>query len=86
MSEDLTDPRAAAVARIKARRNLKAQAAMFAVLSLVLVLLWAVSDGGFFWPIFPMLGFALALFGQWRAIDANRPITEAEIARELGEQ
>ena len=83
--DDLTDPRSAAVARIKAKRNLTAQAGIFMVSSVVLIAIWAAFDRGFFWPIFPMFGFAMALFGQWRALTASRPITEDEIRREMGQ-
>ena len=81
---DPTDPRAAAIARLKARRNLSYQAVSYLVISIFLVIVWAIGDRGFFWPIFPMLGFALAIFGQWRAISLNKPITEDDIRREMG--
>jgi hypothetical protein len=51
----------------------------------VLIVIWAVAGGGSFWPIFPMIGFGFALFGQWQAIHGNRPISEDEIRREMDE-
>src|SRR5262245_15344308 len=57
------DPRTAAIARLKAKRNLRYQAAVFAVISVVLIVIWLATDRGFFWPIFPIAGFLLALGG-----------------------
>ncbi|MCD9624863.1 2TM domain-containing protein [Rhabdothermincola salaria] len=85
MTDDLDDPRRAAIARIKARRNLKIQAGTFALLTVVLIVIWAVAGGGFFWPVFPMIGFAFALLGQWQALQGKRPISEDEIRREMDE-
>jgi hypothetical protein len=31
---------------------------MYVAVNTFLVLIWAVTDAGFFWPIFPILGFA----------------------------
>ena len=85
MDDELDDPRQAAIARIKGRRNLELQAGSFALLSVVLIVVWAVAGGGFFWPVFAMIGFAFALFSQWQALQGRRPISEDEIRREMGE-
>lgn len=77
------DPRTAAIHRLRARRSMVYQAGLYLVLSVFFVVIWAFSDGGFFWPIFPIFGFVLALLGQARVF-WQRPITEDDIQREMG--
>jgi hypothetical protein len=81
---DPTDPRAVAIHRVKAKRALRTQAALFALMTVVLIAIWGAADRGFFWPIFPMIGFALALLGQWQALQTDKPVSEDEIRREMG--
>jgi signal transduction histidine kinase len=42
------------------RRNLETQAAFSIVLSVYAFFDWAISGGGYFWPVWPLLGFAIA--------------------------
>jgi hypothetical protein len=51
----------------------------------VCVIIWAVSGAGDFWPVWVMLGFAIALAASaWNACGPRqRPITEDEIQREM---
>ena len=77
------DPRTAAIARLHLKRNLRYQAAVFVILSIFFVVIWLASDRGFFWPIFPIAGFALALGGQAWSIYGSKPISEADIQREI---
>ena len=48
------------------------------------VVIWAATTlGGYFWPIWPIVGLAIALgFLAW-ATFGQRPITEADIEREM---
>ena len=34
-------------------------------ITVVLIVIWAASGMGYFWPIWPMIGFAMAIFGVW---------------------
>jgi hypothetical protein len=77
------DPRDAAIARIRAKRHVWTSAASFVVLELIFVAIWALGHHGFFWPIWPAVGFALALAGQaYQAYGGGR-ITEEQIQREM---
>jgi len=50
---------------------------MFITVNARLVAIWAVtSDGGFFWPIFPLLGWGIGLAGNAWDVYARKPITE----------
>jgi hypothetical protein len=76
------DGRNRAIARIKRRRAFYSQAATFAVVTVVLVVIWAIGGGGFFWPVFPMLGFAIALGAQARDLFSSG-ISDSAIDREM---
>ena len=34
-------------------------------ITVILIVIWAASGMGYFWPIWPMIGFAMAIFGFW---------------------
>jgi hypothetical protein len=34
-------------------------------ITVILIAVWAASGMGYFWPIWPMIGFAMAIFGVW---------------------
>ena len=77
------DTREQAIERIKRKRAFWSTAATFALIVTLLVVVWAVSGGGFFWPVFPAVGLAIALgFQAWGPFGGHKPITEDEIARE----
>jgi hypothetical protein len=77
------DPRTAAIARLHVKRNLRRQAVIFVVLSIFFVAIWLISDRGFFWPIFPIAGLAIAWFSQAWTLYGNKAITEGDIQREI---
>ena len=43
------------------RQDLRAQATAFALVSLLLVAVWAASGAGYFWPIWPVLGWGIGI-------------------------
>ena len=51
----------AASAEALRRRNLRLQAGAYAILNLVLVGIWAAAGGGYFWPVWSILGCGVAL-------------------------
>jgi uncharacterized membrane protein len=74
-----------AIARLKAKRDFKSLLGTAVVVTAILTVIWALSDGGYFWPIWVMFGFGVALlFGGWRAYGPSQgPITEEDIQREM---
>jgi hypothetical protein len=51
--------------RAEAKANLVRTVLWFGLLSVVLIVIWAMTNvGGYFWPVWPMLGFLLAIAGQ----------------------
>jgi uncharacterized protein DUF1707/2TM domain-containing protein len=52
--------------RAAAKANLLRLLLLWGLLSVVLIVIWAASGRGYFWPVWPILGFMLAL--GWQAI------------------
>lgn len=52
-----------------------------------LLAIWALSGGGFFWPVLSILFWGIGLlFDGWNPYYERKPISEAEIRREMGDQ
>jgi len=75
-----------AIARIKRRRQFWALLLVYVVVNAFLIVVWAVSGGGYFWPAWVLGGWGIGVAVV--AIDAYRPgwrggdISEEEIRRE----
>jgi 2TM domain-containing protein len=74
-----------AIQRLKMKQDFKGVLAggIFAVV--IVVVIWALGEGGYFWPVWVMLGAAIAIVGQgWKAYGPSNRITEADVQREMG--
>jgi signal transduction histidine kinase len=65
---ELVEERAA----LRRVRGLAIHAGIAAALFVFLVLTWALTTRGYFWPAWPALGFALSLGAHWAAARSNR--------------
>jgi fatty acid desaturase len=77
------EERARARARVEKKHKLRADLVAYVVVNAALVLTWAVTGFGYFWP-----GWVLGFWGVFLLLDARnlyyrRPVTEDEIDREL---
>jgi 2TM domain len=80
---DQNDKREAAIKRVKAKRGFRIHLAIYLVVNALLVVVWALSGAGYFWPILVMLGWGIGLvFHGWSAY-LKKPISENEIRREM---
>jgi hypothetical protein len=73
-----------AIQRLKMKQDFKGVAGggLFAVV--VVVIIWALGEGGYFWPMWVMLGVAIAIVTQgWKAYGPSNRITEADVQREM---
>ena len=78
-----TTSREAAVQRLKAKRDFRNHVAIYVIVNALLVVIWAATGAGYFWPIWPIAGWGIGLaFNAW-AVYYERPITEEEIRREM---
>ena len=83
MSDDIRD---VARKRIKARSDFWVMVGIFAGLSVLFTVIWFIGGAdSYFWPAWPMLGFAIATFfnGLSTFGPGSRPITEDRIDAEV---
>ncbi len=74
-----------AVRQIKRKRMFQQQLLVFALINLLLWISWAFTGLGFPWPIFVTVGWGFGIVMQaWAIYRGARPITEADIRREMG--
>jgi uncharacterized membrane protein len=74
--------RAAAVKRLKDKRDFKAHLLAYVTVNLLLVAIWAATSAGFFWPVFPLFGWGIGLvFHAWDVY--SRPATPEQVAAEM---
>jgi len=78
------DARELAIQRLKMKQDFKGIVAggLFAIV--VCIVIWALGDGGYFWPVWVCLGVAIAIITQgWKAYGPSNRITEADVQREM---
>ena len=71
-----------ALERIEKKQEFHAHLLAYVLVNAMLVGIWAVTGAGFFWPVFPLLGWGIGLaFNVW---DVYAPApTEEAIRREM---
>jgi hypothetical protein len=73
-----------AIQRLKLKQDFKGMAAGGAFAVLVCIVIWAMGDGGYFWPVWVILGIGIAVVVQgWKAYGPSNRITEADVQREM---
>ena len=78
-----SEERQEALRRINKRRDLASHAFAFIVVNGAVWVLWALTGGGYPWPAWLTGLWALGLiFNAWD-VYARRPITEADVSREV---
>jgi len=76
--------REAAVKRLKAKRDFWTHVAVYVLVNALLVVIWAVTSGSRsnFWPMWPILGWGIALgLNAWEAY--RKPLSEEAIRKEM---
>jgi hypothetical protein len=76
------DLREQAIAQLKKKRDFRSHVFIYVAVNAVLVVIWAVVGGGFFWPIFPILGWGIGVAANAWDVYGREPIGEDEIRRE----
>jgi hypothetical protein len=75
--------REAAVMRLRKKRDFGMHALIYMLVNGFLVVIWAVTSGDFFWPIFPIAGWGIGLAANAWDVYGRRPISESEIQQEM---
>ncbi len=76
--------RTAAIERLKAKRDFKTHVAVYVIVNAMLVVIWALSDADYFWPIWPVLGWGAGLAVNAWMVYVQKPITEDDVRAEMG--
>jgi hypothetical protein len=71
-----------AVSRLKKKRDFSTHVVIYVIVNAMLVGIWAVTGAGFFWPIFPLLGWGIGVGANAWDVYGRKPITEDEVQRE----
>ena len=79
-----TELRERAVKRLKKRRDFRGHLLIYTLVNAFLVVIWAVtSPGGFFWPIFPIVGWGIGvIMNAWDVYRVN-DFSEEQIQHEM---
>ncbi len=78
------DAREAAIRRLGQKRALRRQLRQYLLVNLGLIVVWAVTGQGYFWPIWPIATWGLSLLIQaWSITHPARAFSEDEIRREM---
>ena len=76
--------RETAIAQLRKKRDLQAHLIAYGTVNLLIIGIWfATTPGGFFWPMFPLLGWGIGLiFHVWDVVSPEA-FSEARIEREM---
>jgi high-affinity nickel permease len=80
------DRREAAIKRLKTKQRFHTQLAFFVIVNTMLIVIWAVTGGGHFWPIWSIIGWGIGLTILAYTVYFKHPITEADIQAEIDNQ
>ncbi len=86
MSDDVmqeTDRRSRAVVRLRKKREFRTHLFVYVVVNAALIVIWAVTGAGFFWPVFPLLGWGIGVVFHAQDAYGNHEISEEDIRREM---
>ena len=72
-----------AIKRLKAKRDFRTNLVVYVVVNSMLIAIWALAGAGFFWPIFPILGWGIGLALAGYNVYVKKPITEDDIRTEM---
>jgi hypothetical protein len=73
-----------AVTQLKKRRDFYGHLLVYVLVNTFLVVIWAVVDAhGFFWPVFPIVGWGIGVVMNAWDVYWRPPITEDDVQREI---
>jgi hypothetical protein len=75
--------RAHALKRLKKRRDFAAHLIVYLLVNSFIVAIWAATSGGFFWPVFPIVGWGIGVVMNAWDVWRGDEFTEQQITREM---
>ena len=82
----VADERQEARKRVQSRRDFGTHLVTYVVVNAFLVLVWAVTGAGYFWPIWVIGGWGVGLVLHAWDTFLRKPVTEADVDAELVRQ
>jgi 2TM domain len=79
----LGDEHEQALARLKKRRDFQGHLVAYVVINAAVWLVWATTGAGYPWPVWLTGVWAIGLVLNAWEVYVRRPITEADVAREI---
>ena len=85
--DSLADPmRARAIKQLKKRHDFMTHLLAYVLVNSFIVVIWAVTNsGGFFWPVFPIVGWGIGLvmnaWDVWHPAEFEEDQIQRELAR-----
>jgi fatty acid desaturase len=70
--------------RIERKRKLRGDLVAYVVVNSFLVVAWAITGAGYFWPGWVLAGWGVLLLLDLLSFYFGKPLTETDIDRELG--
>lgn len=81
------EQRLEAIDRIRAKRGFYWHFGIYLIVNAALVLIWALTWTGYFWPAWVILGWGIGVLSHGLVVFVgSRPITEGQIEREIKRQ
>jgi uncharacterized ion transporter superfamily protein YfcC len=71
-----------AIRQLRKKRDFRTHLFIYVLVNAMLVVIWAVTGAGFFWPAFVIWGWGIGVAAHAWDVYARKPITEEEIRRE----
>jgi hypothetical protein len=71
-----------AIRSLRKKHRLRRHAFIYVAVNAFLIGIWAVTGAGFFWPVFPILGWGIGLAANAWDVYGHREISEDAISRE----
>jgi hypothetical protein len=73
-----------AVASLKRKQAFKQMLVSYVLVNALLIVIWAASGAGYFWPVWVLGGWGIGLgFAAWAAYGQGHSITEADVTSEM---
>ena len=73
-----------AIKRLKKRRDFSGHLLVYVLVNAFLVVIWAMTDtDGFFWPVFPIVGWGIGVVMNAWDVYRNDEFDEEQIRREI---
>lgn len=82
----IDDQRQAAIRRLGAKREFRLHLGVYVMVNTLLIIIWAATGAGYFWPIWSIGGWAIGLAAHAFTVYYNKPITEDDIQAEMRRQ